>query len=98
MFHHFPPPSNVFSSSFQQPPIHFLDAQSQAQTHRVGIRQSPAGSAVRFPGDPRFQSHHGALPRNGEFLKDLILHQHLGVSENVVYPEKPNGLADHYPY
>ena len=23
---------------------------------------------------------------------------YLGVSENVVYPEKPNGFADHYPY
>ena len=23
---------------------------------------------------------------------------HLDVSENVVYPEKPNGFADHYPY
>ena len=22
----------------------------------------------------------------------------MGVSENVVYPEKPNGFADHYPY
>ena len=22
----------------------------------------------------------------------------LGVSDNVVYPEKPNGFADHYPY
>ena len=21
----------------------------------------------------------------------------MGVSENVVYPEKPNGFADHYP-
>ena len=21
-----------------------------------------------------------------------------GLSENVVYPEKPNGFADHYPY
>ena len=24
--------------------------------------------------------------------------QHLGVSENVVYPFLPNGFADHYPY
>ena len=24
--------------------------------------------------------------------------QHLGVSENVVYPIVPNGFADHYPY
>ena len=23
---------------------------------------------------------------------------HMGVSENVVYPEIPNGFADHYPY
>ena len=23
---------------------------------------------------------------------------HMGLSENVVYPEKPNGFADHYPY
>ena len=23
---------------------------------------------------------------------------YLGLSENVVYPEKPNGFADHYPY
>ena len=23
---------------------------------------------------------------------------HLGVSENVVYPIVPNGFADHYPY
>ena len=23
---------------------------------------------------------------------------YMGVSENVVYPEKPNGFADHYPY
>ena len=22
----------------------------------------------------------------------------MGVSENVVYPEKPNGFANHYPY
>ena len=22
---------------------------------------------------------------------------YMGVSENVVYPEKPNGFADHYP-
>ena len=22
----------------------------------------------------------------------------MGLSENVVYPEKPNGFADHYPY
>ena len=22
----------------------------------------------------------------------------MGVSENVVYPKKPNGFADHYPY
>ena len=27
-----------------------------------------------------------------------IFYGHLGVSENVVYPEKPNGFADHYPY
>ena len=26
-----------------------------------------------------------------------MLVPHLGVSENVVYPEKPNGFADHYP-
>ena len=24
-------------------------------------------------------------------------HQHVGVSENVVYPIVPNGFADHYP-
>ena len=23
--------------------------------------------------------------------------KYMGVSENVVYPEKPNGFADHYP-
>ena len=23
---------------------------------------------------------------------------HVGLSENLVYPEKPNGFADHYPY
>ena len=23
---------------------------------------------------------------------------HMGVSENVVYPNQPNGFADHYPY
>ena len=23
--------------------------------------------------------------------------RHMGVSENVVYPKKPNGFADHYP-
>ena len=27
----------------------------------------------------------------------IILIQHLGVSENVVYPIVPNGFADHYP-
>ena len=27
--------------------------------------------------------------------RELLLH--LGLSENVVYPEKPNGFADHYP-
>ena len=29
-----------------------------------------------------------------------LVHQndHMGLSENVVYPEKPNGFADHYPY
>ena len=26
------------------------------------------------------------------------IHQHMGVSENVVYPIVPNGFADHYPY
>ena len=29
---------------------------------------------------------------------DSSVTRQLGVSENVVYPEKPNGFADHYPY
>ena len=29
------------------------------------------------------------------FLNDLM---YMGMSENVVYPEKTNGFADHYPY
>ena len=32
----------------------------------------------------------------GEFL--VVPNLHVGVSENVVYPKKPNGFADHYPY
>ena len=35
-------------------------------------------------------------PRGARRL-DFSLHE-MGVSENVVYPEKPNGFADHYPY
>ena len=35
------------------------------------------------------------IPRSS-VNQDMDLH--LGVSENVVYPEKPNGFADHYPY
>ena len=38
-------------------------------------------------------------------LKELTLKiilqpssMHMGLSENVVYPEKPNGFHDHYPY
>ena len=32
-------------------------------------------------------------------VKDVVVSlQHLGVSENVVYPIVPNGFADHYPY
>ena len=27
-----------------------------------------------------------------------IFKEYMGLSENVVYPEKPNGFADHYPY
>ena len=26
-----------------------------------------------------------------------LWNSHMGLSENVVYPEKPNGFADHYP-
>ena len=34
-----------------------------------------------------------------DFMENLSMGEnHLGVSENVVYPEKPNGFADHYPY
>ena len=28
----------------------------------------------------------------------VSIFQHVGVSENVVYPIVPNGFADHYPY
>ena len=28
----------------------------------------------------------------------FIEYSYMGVSENVVYPEKPNGFVDHYPY
>ena len=42
-----------------------------------------------------------ALPENGLPLNPLLNHhssnQHMGVSENVVYPIVPNGFADHYP-
>ena len=31
-------------------------------------------------------------------IPGFITSRHLGLSENVVYPEKPNGFADHYPY
>ena len=29
---------------------------------------------------------------------NLLVISNMGLSENVVYPEKPNGFADHYPY
>ena len=31
-------------------------------------------------------------------MKLMFLHLSLHLSENVVYPKKPNGFADHYPY
>ena len=30
-------------------------------------------------------------------LSNEKVYQHMGLSENVVYPEKPNGFYDHYP-
>ena len=32
-----------------------------------------------------------------EYCNNGISNGYLGLSENVVYPEKPNGFADHYP-
>ena len=33
----------------------------------------------------------------GKSTISMGLPHYMGVSENVVYPEKPNGFADHYP-
>ena len=36
--------------------------------------------------------------QKGQQKKESNRPTHLGMSENVVYPKKPNGFADHYPY
>ena len=35
---------------------------------------------------------------NSRYKGGKINGYNVGLSENVVYPEKPNGFADHYPY
>ena len=38
------------------------------------------------------------FPKYFLYLWIGTVEHYMGVSENVVYPEKPNGFADHYPY
>ena len=57
-----------------------------AQTISIYVKQ-----VQRVPASPA-----GAQHLRGRL--ELMLFQQLGLSENVVYPEKPNGFADHYPY
>jgi hypothetical protein len=35
---------------------------------------------------------------NYQRVLPVVSKNQMGLSENVVYPQKPNGFADHYPY
>ena len=67
--------------------LHFQD---------ITLLKSPIlESMPAIPIGARTAGKHRHLP--GYIRWDSASH-HSGVSENVVYPEKPNGFADHYPY
>ena len=59
----------------------------------INIKDQHRSESRRLPlhSPPRLGGYGSGWIENSSNLQ-------VGVSENVVYPEKPNGFADHYPY